>query len=59
MITCTCGRPKWTGCDLERWRDETRDLTITEDRVYNPEWARAICWMTCEPCPMRKLEAAK
>lgn len=61
-MICTCGRPKCTGYDLERWFLElaTFESNCGASRMFNPEWARAICWIRSDAqyptCPMRKLE---
>lgn len=43
-MTCTCGRPKYTEADLQRWRDGLARGEADAEGYYNPEWARALCW---------------
>jgi hypothetical protein len=65
---CTCGRPRATAADLERWRAEpTTKLTIRPGRqvqipasaahalTTTPSWANALCWTRAgERCNMRR-----
>lgn len=49
---CTCGRPKWTPPDLQRWEDEARECPIPTK--FNPDWAKSICWYVGpDKCPMK------
>lgn len=47
---CTCGRPRATAADLERWNHQTPG-----ERAEGDRWAKSLCWTAEPPCPMKPI----
>jgi hypothetical protein len=57
---CKCGRPRSTAEDLAKWNLELEQHRESggDDKTFNPEWAKAMCWTKAEyadRCGMKPL----